>query len=168
MGFVDFVKSAGRKVGIFGDRKDPKLEEAKAAAEEAKKASLAAGDAAARQVLEQKLLAADIRAAILSFVPVEELIVTFDGGGPACLAAAMRGRRDGGRRLFTPRASAGAAHAWRAVRRVSACGPKAAAGPLRRHGRLRRLRPWIHRHGRRIAEVQRLHPQRSGADNAQD
>jgi nucleoid-associated protein YgaU len=79
MGFIDFVKSAGRKVGIFGERRDPKVEEAKAAAEQAKAASKAAGDAAARQVLEQKLVAADIRAAILSFVPVEELVVTFDG-----------------------------------------------------------------------------------------
>ncbi|MBX2800656.1 MAG: peptidoglycan-binding protein LysM [Myxococcales bacterium] len=68
MGLFSFVKSAGRKIGLFGGRKAAEAEEAIAAAKEAA-AAASAHDA----------VAADIRAAILSYVDVQSLAVTFDG-----------------------------------------------------------------------------------------
>ena len=63
MGLFAFVKDAGRSLGLFGGREA-------AEAEEAKKAAAAAEGA--------EVLAADIRAAILSYVDVQSLSVVFD------------------------------------------------------------------------------------------
>ena len=75
MGLISFVKSAGRKIGLFGGRE---AAEAEAAVAEAKAAAdAAAADAA--EAAQDHAVAMDIRAAILSYVPVEELQVTFSG-----------------------------------------------------------------------------------------
>ena len=76
MGLIDFVKSAGRKVGLFGGREAAEAEEAALAAAEAAKA---ASEAAAEERHRQLAVAADIKAAILSYVPVAALEVDFDG-----------------------------------------------------------------------------------------
>jgi len=68
MGLFSFVKTAGRKVGLFGGR----------AAAEAEAAKKAAAEAAAKGVAFD-MVAADIKAAILSYVDVQQLGVTFDG-----------------------------------------------------------------------------------------
>ncbi len=72
MGLISFVKTAGRKVGLFGGRAAAEAEVAAEAAREA--ASTAAGE-----VQRNHALAADIRAAVLSYVDVSGLEVTFDG-----------------------------------------------------------------------------------------
>lgn len=64
---------------MFGGRADSEAETAKAEATAAAEAAKTASDEAARKGLEYKLLASDIRAAILSFVPMEALAVDFDG-----------------------------------------------------------------------------------------
>lgn len=76
MGLVDFVKSAGRKVGMFGGRAATDAI-AKATAVQAQ--AVAANDAAARVGLQAQATAADIHAAILSYVEIGNLNVTFDG-----------------------------------------------------------------------------------------
>ncbi|MEN0065899.1 MAG: peptidoglycan-binding protein LysM [Myxococcota bacterium] len=63
MGLFSFVKEAGRRLGIFGDRAADEVEEAKAAA--------AAAEGA-------EAVAADIKAAILSYVEAAKLGVHFD------------------------------------------------------------------------------------------
>ena len=68
MGLFSFVKSAGRKLGLFGGRA---AEEAEKAIEEAK--------AAAAEMAAHDAVAADIRAAILSYVEIADLTVTFNG-----------------------------------------------------------------------------------------
>ncbi|MFT4624405.1 MAG: nucleoid-associated protein YgaU [Myxococcota bacterium] len=83
MGLFSFVKSAGRKVGLFGGRE---AEEAEQAAEEAKVAQAAAAEAAKTAAndaetlrLHESAVAADIRAAVLSYVEIADLAVTFSG-----------------------------------------------------------------------------------------
>ena len=83
MGLFSFVKTAGRKLGLFGGRE---AEEAEKAAEEAKQAKEAAAAAAAsaaedaeRVRLHEAAVSADIRAAILSYVEIADLAVTFSG-----------------------------------------------------------------------------------------
>lgn len=75
MGFIDFVKDAGRKIGLFGGR-------AAADADAAKEAAVAAATAA-RGATEAKVrhhaVASDIKAAILSYVPIDNLGVEYDG-----------------------------------------------------------------------------------------
>jgi nucleoid-associated protein YgaU len=79
MGLIDFVKDAGRKIGLFGGRAAAEAEAAKEAAAKAAVAAKAATDAAAREALAREHIAADIMAAVLSYVPVENLVVAFDG-----------------------------------------------------------------------------------------
>ena len=66
MGLFSFIESAGRKLGFFGDRKAKEAEAAKEAAKEA----ASTGEA----------IAADIHAAILSYVAIDDLLVTFEVG----------------------------------------------------------------------------------------
>ncbi|MEQ1565333.1 MAG: peptidoglycan-binding protein LysM [Myxococcota bacterium] len=79
MGLIDFVKDAGRKIGLFGGRAAADAEAAKEAAATAAATAKAATDAAAKESLRRTMVAADIKAAILSYVPVENLGVTYDG-----------------------------------------------------------------------------------------
>lgn len=79
MGLISFVKDAGRKVGLFGGRAAAEAEEAKAAAAKALAAVQASAEAAQRVALERSAVIADVKAAILSYVPVQNLAVTFDG-----------------------------------------------------------------------------------------
>ena len=66
MGLFSFVKSAGRKIGMFGGQKAEAVEEAAAAAKQAMEASKAAADEATRIQMANRSVAADINAAILS------------------------------------------------------------------------------------------------------
>jgi CheY-like chemotaxis protein/nucleoid-associated protein YgaU len=68
VGLFDFVKDAGRKVGMFGGRK---AAEADAAKEEAA--------AAAKGADAEQALARDIRAAVLSYVEIRDLTVDVRG-----------------------------------------------------------------------------------------
>ncbi len=79
MGLISFVKSAGRKVGLFGGREAAEAEAAAEAAKEATAAAAAASDAAEAQALTDAATAADIRAAILSYVDITALTVSFAG-----------------------------------------------------------------------------------------
>jgi nucleoid-associated protein YgaU len=79
MGLISFVKSAGRKVGLFGGSEAAAAEEAKVHAAAAATALKAAQDDAQRIVLSREAVAADIKAAILSYVEIDELSVAFDG-----------------------------------------------------------------------------------------
>lgn len=66
MGLFSFVKSAGRKIGMFGGQKAEAVEEAAAAAKKAMEASKASADEAQRIQMANRAVAADINAAILS------------------------------------------------------------------------------------------------------
>jgi nucleoid-associated protein YgaU len=79
MGLFDFAKSAGRKVGLFGGREAAEAEVAAAAAVVAVEAAKTATDDAERIALSNQAVAADITAAILSYVDIQELVVQFDG-----------------------------------------------------------------------------------------
>lgn len=75
MGLIDFVKDAGRKIGMFGGR-------AAAEAEEAKEAAIAAATrakTATDEASKLNVVVADVKAAILSYVPIANLGVRFDG-----------------------------------------------------------------------------------------
>lgn len=78
MGLFDFVKDAGRKIGMFGGRKAADAEKAK---EEAA--------AAAKGADTEQALARDIRAAVLSYVEIRDLDVDVDGE-QATLAGSAR------------------------------------------------------------------------------
>lgn len=79
MGLIDFVKDAGRTIGLFGGRAAAEAEAAKEAATAAAAAAAAATEAAAKVALQHQHLAADIKAAILSYVAVLDLVVAYDG-----------------------------------------------------------------------------------------
>jgi nucleoid-associated protein YgaU len=75
MGLIDFVKDAGRKIGMFGGRQAAEVEEAKAAAIVAAAQAKTATDEAAKL----NVVVADVKAAIVSYVPIANLGVRFDG-----------------------------------------------------------------------------------------
>lgn len=75
MGLIDFVKDAGRKVGMFGGRKAAEADAAKEAALAAAAQAKTATDAA----VKTNLIVADVKAAILSYVPIANLGVRSDG-----------------------------------------------------------------------------------------
>ena len=79
MGLISFVKSAGRKVGLFGGSEAAAAEEAKKKAEEAAVAAAAAAEDAQKLVLQRNAVAADIVAAVLSYVDIQNLSAGFDG-----------------------------------------------------------------------------------------
>ncbi len=82
MGLFSFVQDVGRKIGLFGGREAAEVEAAKAAATEAAAAATAAAsvaDAAAKEAARRAAVAADIKAAIISYVPVAKLEVAVDG-----------------------------------------------------------------------------------------
>ena len=79
MGLFSFVKTAGRKLGLFGGQEAAEAEEAKKEAEAAASQLAAAADAAAEEALRRTAVAADIKAAILSYVSIDELQVAYDG-----------------------------------------------------------------------------------------
>jgi nucleoid-associated protein YgaU len=89
MGLVDFVQDAGRKVGLFGGRKAAEAERAKEAAAAAAQRAREASDAASRRSLEQAAAAADIEAAILSYVAIAGLDVALDGAVATVTGRAM-------------------------------------------------------------------------------
>ena len=74
-----------------------------------------------------------------------------DGGQRPGLAPPVPGRRHDRRLLPAAGQGPGAPPARRVVRRVPARRPEAPARPVRRHGRLRRLRPRLHRHRGRLS-----------------
>lgn len=80
---MDFAKSVGRKVGMFGGREAADAELAAKVAAEARAAAEAAtaqaADAAAVAYAQNSAIATDIQAAILSYVPLEAIQVWFDG-----------------------------------------------------------------------------------------
>lgn len=75
MGMFAFIKDAGRKVGLFGGREAAEADAAKKAAAEA----AAKAEAAMDQQVKDYAVAADIRAAILSYVDIRGLAVEFTG-----------------------------------------------------------------------------------------
>ncbi|MEZ4235131.1 MAG: peptidoglycan-binding protein LysM [Myxococcota bacterium] len=79
MGLIDFVQDVGRKIGMFGGRKAAEADQAREAAVAAAAAAKEASDAAAKKSLELSAVAADIEAAILSYIPIAGLDVKFDG-----------------------------------------------------------------------------------------
>jgi osmotically-inducible protein OsmY len=82
VGLFSFVQDVGRKIGLFGGREAAEVEAAKAAATEAAAAATAAAsvaDAAAKEAARRAAVAADIKAAIISYVPVAKLEVAVDG-----------------------------------------------------------------------------------------
>jgi nucleoid-associated protein YgaU len=79
VGLISFVKTAGRKVGLFGGRAAAEAEEAAAAAAVARKAAAEEAHAEAQQAAMNLAVAADIRAAVLSYVDISGLEVDFDG-----------------------------------------------------------------------------------------
>ena len=79
MGLISFVKSAGRKMGLFGGQEAAAAEEAKKEAEVAAAKAADAADAAAKEALRRQAVGADIKAAILSSVEIDELAVGYDG-----------------------------------------------------------------------------------------
>ena len=79
MGLVSFVKSAGRKMGLFGGQAAADAEVAKQEAEKAAAAAATMAEAAGKEALRRTAVAADIKAAILSYVPVKGLSVGYDG-----------------------------------------------------------------------------------------
>ncbi|MEQ1501411.1 MAG: LysM peptidoglycan-binding domain-containing protein, partial [Myxococcota bacterium] len=79
VGLIDFVTDAGRKIGLFGGRAAADAEAAKEAALAAAALAKTASDAAAKENLHRQMVAADLKAAILSYVAVDGLTVTFDG-----------------------------------------------------------------------------------------
>lgn len=77
MGLFSFVKSAGRKVGLFGGQKAAEAEEA---ARKAVEASQAAAEEAQKQALRAEALGLDITAAIQSYgIVIEGLSVGLSG-----------------------------------------------------------------------------------------
>jgi nucleoid-associated protein YgaU len=79
MGLISFVKSAGRSLGLFGGREAAEAEAAKAAAVLAAAKADAEADAEAAIQLREQAMAADIRAAVLSYVDIQGLTVGVDG-----------------------------------------------------------------------------------------
>jgi nucleoid-associated protein YgaU len=79
MGLISFVKSAGRKIGLFGGQEAAAAEQAKKIAEEASAKLAAAAEEAERIVLHRTAVARDIEAAILSYVDIQNLSAGFDG-----------------------------------------------------------------------------------------
>jgi len=79
MGLISFVKSAGRKVGLFGGQEAAEAEVAKKKAEEASVAAAAAADEAQKLALSRQAVARDIEAAVLSYVSIANLSAGFDG-----------------------------------------------------------------------------------------
>lgn len=79
MGLVSFVKSAGRKIGLFGGREAAAAEEAQKEAEVAAAKAAEVAEAAEAEALRRQAVAADIKAAILSYVDVDGLAVGYDG-----------------------------------------------------------------------------------------
>lgn len=79
MGLISFVKTAGRKIGLFGGREAAEAEEAARLAKEAHEKAQAIAADHERQQAMHRALAADIRAAVLSYVDVSGLEVDFDG-----------------------------------------------------------------------------------------
>jgi nucleoid-associated protein YgaU len=79
MGLISFVKSAGRKVGLFGGKEAAEAEEAKKKAEEAAAAAADADEEAQKIALHRQAVARDIEAAILSYVSIANLAAGFDG-----------------------------------------------------------------------------------------
>lgn len=79
MGLFSFVQDVGRKVGLFGGRAAAEAEQAKAAAATAAAAVKSAADDLARTRATEAALAADLRAAILSYVDIAELGVVVLG-----------------------------------------------------------------------------------------
>ncbi len=75
MGLIDFVKDAGRKVGMFGGRAAADAE----AAKEAAAAATARAKTAADEAAKRDAVAADVKAAILSYVAITDLATRFDG-----------------------------------------------------------------------------------------
>jgi len=79
MGLFSFVKTAGRKLGLFGGQEAAAAEEAKEKAAAAAAEAEAAADDATREALRRQAVAADIQAAILSYVPIDALSAGYDG-----------------------------------------------------------------------------------------
>lgn len=79
MGLISFVRDAGRKIGLFGGRAAADAEAAKAEALAAAARAKSASEAAAQESNRRAMIAADIKAAILSYVPIDGLTVSFDG-----------------------------------------------------------------------------------------
>ncbi len=79
MGLISFVKSAGRKIGLFGGQEAAAAEQAKKIAEEASAKLAAAAEEAERIVLHRTAVARDIEAAILSYVGFDGETVTLFG-----------------------------------------------------------------------------------------
>lgn len=79
MGLFSFVQSAGRKVGMFGGREAAEADQAADAAKAAKEAARSAAQGAQQETLARAAVAADIKAAILSYVEIDALQVRFDG-----------------------------------------------------------------------------------------
>lgn len=75
MGLFSFAKDVGRKLGLFGGREDDAAKEALAAAQAAKAQAQAVADA----TVAHAAVAADIKAAVLSYVSIDDLRVAFDG-----------------------------------------------------------------------------------------
>lgn len=76
MGLMSFVQDAGRRLGLFGSRSGDEVDEAKAAAASAEGA---------------EKIAADVKAAILSYIEPQTLGVTFDA---ETSTIALNGRMD--------------------------------------------------------------------------
>ncbi len=78
MGLMSFLKSAGRKLGVIGDRTDPAAEAAAKQAAEAKAAAETATSEDHEEMFRQAVRL-DIYAAIQSYVAITALDVSFDG-----------------------------------------------------------------------------------------
>lgn len=105
MGLISFVKSAGRKVGLFGGRE---AAEAEAAAAEAKAAAEAAA-ADAAEAAQEHAVAMDIRAAILSYVAIDDLQVSFSGE-TAVISGTAPSQADAERAILVAGNTEGVAH----------------------------------------------------------
>ncbi|MCA9492139.1 MAG: BON domain-containing protein, partial [Myxococcales bacterium] len=79
MGLFSFVQDVGRKIGLFGGRAAAEADAAKAQAEAALAEMHKAVDEATRKRAQEAATAADIRAAILSYVDIEALAVAVEG-----------------------------------------------------------------------------------------
>lgn len=79
MGLFSFVQDVGRKIGLFGGRAAAEADAAKVQAEAALAEMHKAVDEGNRKRARALAVAADIRAAILSYVDIEGLEVVVDG-----------------------------------------------------------------------------------------
>lgn len=94
MGVFSFVKSAGRKLGMFGGQQAAAAEAAVAAAEAARVATQASAETAERIQLQNREVAADIEAAILTHgLDIDGLAVAVMDG-TATLTGTARSQAD--------------------------------------------------------------------------